>query len=129
MEPEEIPVEGLTHHNFAFAYITPNTYNIAAMDSRTSESMFTKVTSTKERNADLKVWVALGGWTFNDNGTDTQPVFTSLCKTKPARSRFITNLVAFMSQYGFDGVDIDWEYPGAEGELRRYIHFVFTSTN
>ncbi|KAF2741656.1 glycoside hydrolase family 18 protein [Sporormia fimetaria CBS 119925] len=113
MEPEDIPVEGLTHLNFAFAYITPNTYHIVPMDSRTPEDMFTRVTSAKERNPDLKVFVALGGWTFSDNGTETQAVFPNLVKTGPSRSRFISNLIAFMSQYGFDGVDIDWEYPGA----------------
>jgi chitinase len=106
MEPEEIPVEGLTHLNFAFAYITPGQFDIVPMDDRTPESMFTRVTSAKERNSDLKVFVALGGWTFSDNFTDTQAVFPSLVKTKPARSRFISNLIAFMSQYGFDGVDI-----------------------
>lgn len=117
MEPEDIPVEGLTHLNFAFAYITPSQYDIVPMDSRTPESMFTRVTSAKERNPKLKVFVALGGWTFSDNGTDTQAVFPSLSKTRPARSRFINNLISFMSQYGFDGVDIDWEYPGAGGKL------------
>lgn len=116
MEPEDIPVEGLTHLNFAFGYITPNTYNIVPMDDRTPEDMFSRVTSAKERNSDLKVYVALGGWTFSDNDTVTQAVFPNLVKTRPARSRFITNMIAFMSQYGFDGLDLDWEYPAAPGK-------------
>lgn len=116
MTPEEIPVDGLTHLNFAFGYISPNTYDIVPMDSRTPEELFTRVTSAKERNSDLKVFVALGGWTFSDNGTATQAVFPTMVKTRPARSRFINNLISFLSQYGFDGVDIDWEYPSAGGE-------------
>ncbi|KAJ0359311.1 hypothetical protein COL922a_014574, partial [Colletotrichum nupharicola] len=29
------------------------------------------------------------------------------------RAKFIKNLLSFMRHYGFDAVDIDWEYPGA----------------
>lgn len=42
-----------------------------------------------------------------------QPVFGQIASSGVFRSQFAENLVAFMSEYGFDGVDIDWEYPGA----------------
>jgi chitinase len=72
-------------------------------------SLFSDFTEVKNDNADLKAVVALGGWTFNDNGTATQPVFSGMVSSKGNRGTFITNLISFMREYAFDGVDFDWE--------------------
>jgi chitinase len=36
-----------------------------------------------------------------------------MASTAANRKQFITNLIKFMDTYGFDGVDLDWEYPTA----------------
>lgn len=114
--PAAIPIEGLTHLNFAFGYIAPSSYEVTPMDGATPASLFTQtadVRSLKSGLSDLKVYISLGGWTFSDNGTDTQPLFSEIASTESNRKKFANNLVDFMKKYGFDGVDIDWEYPGA----------------
>lgn len=78
-----------------------------------SPDLFSDLTSLKSQNSALKTVVALGGWTFNDNGTATQPVFSDMVSSDTNRQMFITNLLSFLRQYAFDGVDFDWEYPGA----------------
>ncbi|KAL8916580.1 MAG: hypothetical protein Q9172_006245 [Xanthocarpia lactea] len=108
----DIPVGGLTHLYFSFGYITPGDFNIAPMDNA-PPSLFSDLTDLKKKNSGLKAVVALGGWTFNDNGTATQPVFSDMVGSSVNRARFISNLLSFMREYAFDGVDIDWEYPGA----------------
>lgn len=112
MTPDEIPVNDISHLIFAFAFITPAEFKITNMPDVRSE-LFEQVTFLKNKNPDLVIQIALGGWTHNDPGK-WQTVFSDMVSTQANRSKFIKNLLGFLSQYGFDGVDFDWEYPGAE---------------
>lgn len=112
MRIQDIPVGSITHLHFSFGYISPGSFEIAPMDDL-RPSLFSDLTAMKKQNSALKTIVALGGWTFNDNGTTTQPVFSDLVSSPANRAKFISNLLAFLRNYAFDGVDFDWEYPGA----------------
>ena len=58
----------------------------------------------KEHGA--KVLLALGGW------NDSKGKHYSVLVSDPAkRARFIKHAVDFLKKYGFDGLDLDWEYP------------------
>jgi chitinase len=37
-----------------------------------------------------------------------------MVSSKRTRETFIDNLFSFLREYAFDGVDFDWEYPGAD---------------
>ncbi|CBX95390.1 similar to Glycosyl hydrolases family 18 protein [Plenodomus lingam JN3] len=112
MDFKDIPTGALTHLFFSFGYISPGTFDLVPMDDLDPD-LFSKFTDVKKSNPGLKAVIALGGWTFNDNGTATQPVFSDMVSTAANRALFIKKLFAFMRQYAFDGVDFDWEYPGA----------------
>ncbi|KAG9759588.1 glycoside hydrolase family 18 protein, partial [Aureobasidium melanogenum] len=116
-QPWNIPTSGVTHVNFAFAYIDPSSFAITTMDGKTPESLFQDTTALKSMKSgldvSLEVFVSIGGWTFSDNGTDTQPVFSNIASSAENRQKFADEVVKFMTRYGFDGVDLDWEYPGA----------------
>lgn len=71
-------------------------------------SLFSDFTSLKKTNNGLKAVIALGGWTFNDNGTASQPVFSNMVSSRPNRANFIINLLSFLREFAFDGVDFDW---------------------
>ncbi|KAK5994507.1 Killer toxin subunits alpha/beta-like protein [Cladobotryum mycophilum] len=58
----------------------------------------------------LQTWIAIGGWSFNDPGP-TQTAFSDMASDPKNRVTFINSLLSFMETYGFQGADIDWEYP------------------
>ncbi|KAH8655262.1 chitinase 18-4 [Xylariales sp. PMI_506] len=59
--------------------------------------------------AGTKVMVAIGGW------GDTEG-FDIAARTEESRQRFARNVAIMVRDTGADGVDIDWEYPGGNGE-------------
>ncbi len=56
-------------------------------------------------NNNVKVLPSIGGWTLSNN-------FPSIAADPVKRIAFANACVALITQYNFDGVDIDWEYPG-----------------
>ncbi|KAF2166320.1 glycoside hydrolase family 18 protein [Zasmidium cellare ATCC 36951] len=115
-KPTDLPVDGLTHLNFAFAYIEPESYELATMDDATPAELFSETTDVKNlrtRDEALNVFISVGGWKFSDNNTKNQPLFGEIARDTDKCQKFAHNVVKFMDQYGFDGLDIDWEYPGA----------------
>jgi chitinase len=50
---------------------------------------------------------------LNDPGP-TQKVVSNMVSSARTRETFIDKLVSFLREYAFDGVDFDWEYPGAD---------------
>ena len=54
----------------------------------------------------VKVLIALGGW--NDSAGNK---YSRLVNDAASRQRFISNVIQFMEQHNFDGLDLDWEYP------------------
>ena len=59
-------------------------------------------------NPKLKVMVAIGGW---DDGSKQ---YSEMVSTTERRKTFIDSVVQFIETYRFDGLDLDWEYPGSK---------------
>jgi GH18 family chitinase len=82
--------------------------NLASRDEFT---VLKRLVALKKYDPDLKVYIALGGWAFNDPGP-TQTTFSDIARDENAQKKFFKSLVSFMSTWDLDGVDLDWEYPG-----------------
>jgi chitinase len=112
MAPEDLNLDQFSHINFAFAFFDPSTFQIAPMDAN-GASLYSRFTALKSKKASLQTWISVGGWSFTDPGP-TQTAFSTMSSSSDNRQEFINGLIQFMSTYGFDGVDLDWEYPGAD---------------
>ena len=60
---------------------------------------------TLAHNANVKVMVSIGGWTLSDN-------FPAIAASASKRAAFAGDCNRLLQKYKFDGIDIDWEYPG-----------------
>ena len=112
--PDDILLVGLTHLNFAFSFFDPTTFEISPMTSAAAK-LYNSFSSLKQKRPGLETWISVGGWSFNDDGNspDTRTAFSNMVSSSSNRAKFIAALQNFMQSYGFDGVDIDWEYPAA----------------
>ena len=113
--PDKIPVENLTHLNYAFAKIDPSTQKIALADPANDRNNFEVIRKLKQKNPNLKTLISVGGWDYSTH-------FSTIAATPDGRERFAQSCVDFILEYGFDGIDIDWEYPvsgGASGNSNR----------
>ncbi|MGE5402513.1 MAG: glycosyl hydrolase family 18 protein [Ignavibacteriales bacterium] len=95
-----IDYSSLTHIVHAFIFPQNN-------GSITTDSYFLvpELIPTAHQNG-VKVLVGVGGY-----GYDAQ--FTALAANSTYRANFVNNLKNFILANGYDGADIDWEYPGS----------------
>jgi chitinase len=110
VSPKQLNTTGYTHIFYSFASIDPVSYQIQAAHSD-DEAMMKEFTGLK--SGTLRTWIAVGGFDFSDPEQPTHTTWSDVCQTKENRAAFISSVKSYMDKYGFQGVDIDWEYPGA----------------
>ncbi|KAJ8920078.1 hypothetical protein NQ315_011732 [Exocentrus adspersus] len=109
--PEELDPFACTHVIYAYAGVDPHTFNLIPNDEEFDivQGGYRAVTGLKLLNPNLKVLVSVGG-----GREDGSYRFSTLVSSARHRRDFIRSAISFLKQYDFDGIDIHWQYPGAE---------------
>lgn len=111
----------ITHLNYAFLNVVGGECQIgdsyAALDKAypgdtwdpgVLRGSFHQLQLLKAKHPTLKVLLSIGGWTWSGG-------FSDAAATEIGRAKLAKSCAAIMDKYGFDGLDIDWEYPGGGG--------------
>ncbi|KAK3935452.1 endochitinase 1 [Diplogelasinospora grovesii] len=98
-------LEHVTH--VALAFMSPALFN---EPGRRQWPLFMTVADVRAAFPEgTKVMIAIGGW-GDTNG------FSVAALTDETRRTFAENVARMVEATGADGVDVDWEYPGGNGE-------------
>ncbi len=133
----DIPWDKVTHINYAFGHIDEQNRLSAGEDhpgnpatdmewpdvpgaemdpSLPYQGHFNLLNKYKKQNPDVKTLIAVGGWAetggiLEPDGTrNPTGGFYKLTESQQSIDTFADSAVEFIREYGFDGVDIDYEY-------------------
>ncbi|KAM7183708.1 hypothetical protein V8F20_012513 [Naviculisporaceae sp. PSN 640] len=130
-DASQIDRSAYTHIHFGFGTLTP-TFEVETGDvlSTYQFEQFKKIGGPKRI-------LSFGGWDFSAL-PETYMIFRNAV-TDANRLKAATNIANFIKKHNLDGVDIDWEYPGApdipgippgdKDDGARYLKFLVTLKN
>ncbi|CUM63431.1 uncharacterized protein PRCAT00001006001 [Priceomyces carsonii] len=120
----DVPADLITNLFYAFLAINQDTGALKLSDEwcdaqlplkspRNSDKKITgslkQIFELKQLNRHMKVSASIGGW-------GSAEAFKNVTTSSHKRLKFIQSLIWHLKEYGFDGLDIDWEYPNNSQE-------------
>ncbi|KAF6817743.1 class v chitinase 1 [Colletotrichum sojae] len=118
--PDDIPIDKVTHILYAFADILPNGTVVSSDPFADTGKPFPKDNPSepghnayglvkqlymkKMANPYMKVILSIGGYNWS-------PKFVPVAADDKLRANFVSSAVKLVADHGFDGLDVDWEYP------------------
>ena len=70
---------------------------------------YEQLNDLKKKNPNLKTLIGVGGWNM---GTHEM---TKMLSSQANMEKFANQAVTFLRENDFDGLDLDFEYPGSRG--------------
>ncbi|XP_049943197.1 chitotriosidase-1-like [Schistocerca serialis cubense] len=113
VEVADIDTTLCTQVVYAFAGLDETTNSIKSLDpyndleENFGKGNYKKFTALADQG--VVPLLGVGGW--NEGSVK----YSTMASTATSRSAFATNAVSFLQQYGFKGLQLDWQYPGQRG--------------
>jgi chitinase len=103
-----------THLVYSFADLDDSTLQIKSSNPVVDivQKGYRKFTGLKSQNPSLKTMLAFGGW-VDSNINDK---YSRMVSTSENIQTFVNSVLRMLSDYGFDGLDVDWEYPRTDAD-------------
>jgi chitinase len=129
VRPADIDVKGNGYTHLAYTFASINaTFHLEPWGGNYDGEvpLYEEFNALKKTYPGLRTLIAVGGWTFSDPG-ETEYRFSDTALKAQRRKIFADSCVDFCLRYNFDGIDLDWEYPGDVdhgGRVEDYETFV-----
>eukprot|EP00250_Pteridium_aquilinum_P011651 c20216_g1_i1 orf=134-1243(-) len=115
LSPSTINAKPFTHIYYAFAKLDPSNYSVLPPDGDGGRiSTFTP--TVRRSNPDVQTMLSIGG----GGGSSLASTFSSMAASSTSRATFIRTSIALARKYGFDGLDLDWEYPSTAADMTNF---------
>lgn len=98
----------VTHLNYAFANLKFDG-TVFMPDPNGDAANFKSLKDIKAKYPKLKTMLSIGGWSYSEN-------FSAVAASANKREKFVSSAISIMKANDFDGLDIDWEFPGEGGD-------------
>ncbi|PRW32530.1 chitotriosidase-1- isoform B [Chlorella sorokiniana] len=109
--PSKLNPAHCTHVMYSFAFLDA-TFSPLIVDETSRNTLVPQAAALKQKKPGLKVMLSIGGWSMNELTSPYRTRWSDAVATPQARQLMITNTMNWLDKNGFDGLDIDWEYPG-----------------
>ncbi|KAI3880422.1 hypothetical protein MKX03_027248 [Papaver bracteatum] len=103
LPPSAIP-SNYSHVFYAFVGLSSSNYQLV-VKPEDDQWMTTFTTSLLSKTPRVVTMLSIGG------GSSDTSVFTAMASSASSRANFINSTIQVARKYGFDGLDLDWEYP------------------
>lgn len=114
--PDKVDYSGPTHLNYGFAVVKDG---VVTMHDTDKAPGLIKDLEKRTDAANVAHMISVGGWNNSQEG-----VFEAATATDAGLEKLANSMISYMTQWHFDGLDIDWEYPDNDAEKAQFTKLI-----